>query len=276
MRKRIDTHVHITGNEKLLAKQLIYFTADELIAFMNFHGVEKAIIQQSLANEQNVVVADAIQKYPDRLNGSMIVTPEGDWKERMKECYDKGMHSVKFEMEAHTAPGAYPNAKLNDPDMMAIYDEAEKLGLTMVIDPARIDLPSYDPEGMHEAIVTHPDLKFVICHLGFPMPFQTEEQKNAWHRMIECAKYENCWVDVSAMPDLFLWEGRPFRTMLRLLQWVKETYGCRKLLWGTDIPGLLKSETYQNMISMFEQSGIFTEKELDMLFYENACQVYQF
>ncbi len=159
--------------------------------------------------------------------------------------------------------------------MMAIFDEAEKLGLTMVIDPARIDLPSYDPEGLDEAIASHPNLKFVLCHLGFPMPVDTDEQMQAWKKMIDCARYANCWVDISAMPDLFLREGRPYPTMCRLLQWVKDTYGCEKLIWGTDIPGLLKSETYEQMIAMFEKSGIFTEEELDRVFYENAHEVYR-
>ncbi len=275
MRKKIDAHVHITGNKELLPKQLIYFTAEELIAIMNLYGVEKAVIQQSLANQQNDVIAEAVNKYPDRLAGSMIIEPKGDWRSLMREYSEKGLKSVKFEMEAHTDSKAYPDARLNDQDLMAIFDEAEKLGLTMVIDPARIDLPSYDPEGLHEAISSHPNLKFVLCHLGFPMPIETDTQKKEWRRMIDCAGYENCWVDISAMPDLFLGEGRPYPTMLELLKWVKDTYGCDKLIWGTDIPGLLKSETYSNMIQIFEDSGIFTEKELDMVFYENACQVYQ-
>ncbi|MDO4633195.1 MAG: amidohydrolase family protein [Eubacteriales bacterium] len=276
MRRRIDAHVHITGTEKLLPKQMIYFTVEELIALMNFHGIEKAVIQQSLANEQNDVIAEAVKRYPDRLAGSMIIEPKGDWKARMQECKKKGLRSVKFEMEAHTDKNAYPNARFNDSDMTAIFGEAERLGLTVVIDPARIDLPSYDPEGLQEAVAAHPKLKFVLCHLGFPMPIETEQQRQEWKKMIDCAKYDNCWVDIAAMPDLFLWEGRPYPTMLQLLKWVKETYGCEKLIWGTDIPGLLKSETYQNMISVFEDSGIFTEEELDMIFYKNACQVYQF
>ncbi|MDO4620729.1 MAG: amidohydrolase family protein [Lachnospiraceae bacterium] len=275
MRKIIDAHVHITGDEKLLPKQIVYFTADDLIALMDFHGVEKAVIQQSLANEENAVLAEAIRKYPDRLAGSMIIAPEGDWKSRMAECYEKGMRSVKFEMEAHTAPDAYPHARLNDSDLMAVFDEAEKMGLTVVVDPARIDLPSFDPEGLHEAISSHPKLKFVLCHLGFPLPIDTEERKQALERMIQCAAYENCWVEVSAMPALFDWEERPFPTMLQLLKRVKDTYGSEKLIWGTDIPGLLQFESYHRMIAMFEESGLFTERELDQLFYENACKAYQ-
>ncbi len=276
MRNRIDAHVHITGTDKLLPKQIIYFTVEELLAMMDHHGIERAVIQQSLVNEQNDMIAESVKKYPNRLAGSMIITPEDDWKKRMQKYHEQGLNSVKFEMETHTAKGAYPNARFNDRDMMEIFDEGEKLGLTMVIDPARIDLPSFDPEGLHEAISGHPDLKFVLCHLGFPMPIDTEERMQEWYKMIDCAKYENCWVDISAMPDLFLYERPKYPTMKKLLRWVKETYGCKKLIWGTDIPGLLKSETYQNMIQIYENSGIFTEKELDMLFYENACEAYKF
>ena len=159
--------------------------------------------------------------------------------------------------------------------MTALFDEAEKLGLTITIDPAPINFPVYNPDALATAIERHPNAHFVLCHLGYPLPLETAEQREKWHKMISVGKYKNCWVDISAMPDLFDAEGWPYPTAQDLIQQVKQEIGADKLIWGSDITGTLNRATYPQMMQMLERDKRFTEEELDKIFCDNAVAAYK-
>ncbi len=114
----IDTHVHILPEsvlgaryERLHTEQLAYglrktydgsfyaappyipdsqFTADTLIYMMDVYGVERAVIQQTPILPLNEDVADAVEKYPDRLSGAMLLEPEDGWREQMEYWHARG------------------------------------------------------------------------------------------------------------------------------------------------------------------------------------------
>ena len=304
MRKLIDAHVHITPagalggkNPRFDTETLPYgylrmgdggfqtmpcylhdsqFTDDTLVHMMDVYGVEKAVILQSLMAPQNARVAAAVQQYPGRLYGAMVLEPRPGWQAELAHWYSLGMRAIKFEMRAYTHPACYPQARYDDPQMTAIFDEAERRGMTVTIDPAPANFPVYQPEAFARAVRSHPDLRFVLCHLGYPSPLQDPETLPRWRAMIEAACEPNCWVDVSALPDLFdAAEDWPYPTALALLNEVKARCGADKLIWGSDIPGTLNRATYPQMINMFARRAGWTEAELDQLFYANAVQAYQ-
>ena len=185
MRKRIDAHVHITPetclgrkNERFGTENLPYgrlkmgdggfqtmpcyihdsqFTSDTLINMMDLYGVERAVLLQSLMNQLNPEITQAVHKYPDRLVGAMIVEPKEGWQQEMRRLAEEGLRVIKFEMRAFTNPNCYPDARYDDPMMTALFDEAEKLGLTITIDPAPINFPVYNPDALATAIERHPN-----------------------------------------------------------------------------------------------------------------------
>lgn len=303
MRKRIDAHVHITPatalgkkNPRFDTENLPYgrlrmgdggfytmpcyihdsqFTADTLVNMMDVYGVEKAVIMQSLMSPQNEDVARAVERWPERLVGAMVIEPVGDWRAEMAAWQRRGLRVIKFEMRAYTDPNCYPDLRYDDETMTALFDEAQQLGLTITVDPAPVDFPVYGPDAFATAVRRHPDAHFVLCHLGYPLPVDTPECYRRWQAMVDAANQPNCWVDVSAMPDFFDAEGWPYPTAHKLLAEVKAKLGAQKLIWGTDITGTLNRATYPQMIEMFERSGVLTDRELDALFYDNAAAAYQ-
>lgn len=303
MRKIIDAHVHITpagtlgsSNPRFGTENLPYgylrmgdggfqimpcyihdsqFTADTLVHMMDVYGVEQAVILQSLMAAQNEQVAEAVSRHPRRLSGAMVLEPCDGWEETLDHWYRKGLHTIKFEMRAHTNPACYPQARYDDAQMTAIFDEAERRQMTVTIDPAPVDFPVYQPEAFSRAVRQHPGLRFVLCHLGYPSPLDQPGAREKWRCMIQAACEENCWIDVSALPDLFDAEGWPYPTALTLLNEVREQCGIHKLVWGSDIPGTLNRATYPQMVDMFAKRTGWSEQDLDLLFYQNARQAYQ-
>lgn len=303
MKRFIDAHVHITPaaalgtkNERFGTEVMPYgylkmgeegfytmppyihdsqFTEDTLVKLMDVYGVEKAVILQSLMSPQNEAVAKAVEKYPDRLAGAMIIEPVGGWEEQMEYWYGRGLRAIKFEMRAYTNPAAWPDISYTDPRMLKLFEKAQKLGLTVTIDPAPVDFPVYEPEKLFEAIRKFPALHFVLCHMAYPQPLDTPELETRWEQMLTVAALPNCFLDVSAMPDFFDAEGWPYPTALKLLKKAKEVAGAQKLIWGTDISGTLNRATYVQMMEMFYRADCLNEEELDGLFYRNAKRAYR-
>lgn len=303
MKRFIDAHVHITPaaalgtkNDRFGTEVMPYgylkmgeegfytmppyihdsqFTEDTLVKLMDVYGVEKAVILQSLMSPRNEAVAKAVEKYPDRLAGAMIIEPVGGWEEQMEYWYGRGLRAIKFEMRAYTNPAAWPDISYTDPRMLKLFEKAQKLGLTVTIDPAPVDFPVYEPEKLFEAIRKFPALHFVLCHMAYPQPLDTPELETRWEQMLTVAALPNCFLDVSAMPDFFDAEGWPYPTALKLLKKAKEVAGAQKLIWGTDISGTLNRATYVQMMEMFYRADCLNEEELDGLFYRNAKRAYR-
>ena len=55
----------------------------------------------------------------------------------------------------------------------------------------------------------------------------------------------------------------------------KEIVGAHKLIWGTDVPSVLVHDSYEDLLTFVTESGIFTEKELEGVVYDNAMEAYQ-
>ena len=303
MRRYIDAHVHLTGPEVRGKRNVRFntelkeygflqmddggfytmppfmhdsqFTVETLIHVMDAYNIEKAVILQSLMNEQSEYIAQSVAKYPDRLLGAMVVEPVPEWKDIMDYWYSRGMRAIKYEMRAYTNPQCYPDIRYTTPVMLEMFRKAASLGLTITIDPGPVDFPVYQPDALKEAILAVPDARFVLCHMAYPLPIDTPEQKDRWHEMLTAASLPNCWLDVSAMPDMFDAEGWPYPTALSLLAEAKKVAGAEKLIWGTDITGSLNRATYPQMRDMFLRADCLDEADLDRLFYLNAKEAYQ-
>lgn len=302
--KYIDAHVHITPagqlgkvNERYHTQLLengykkkgdegfyimppymhdSQFTSDTLIATMDAYGIEKAVILQTLMAEVNQDVADAVRKYPGRLAGAMVVEPKAGFKEEMIRWHEAGLNIIKFEMRAQSDLQCYRDIIYTSSEMMEMFEIAEQLGLTVTIDPAPTNFSIYRPDALEEAISAFPNVRFVLCHLGYPRPLETKEEMERWHRMIEVTAHKNCWVDCAAMPDMFNEEGYPYPSALKVLKEVIQVAGIDSVIWGTDITGTLTKATYPQMMDMYQKTDYLRETDLQKIYYDNAISAYKF
>ena len=47
-------------------------------------------------------------------------------------------------------------------------------------------------------------------------------------------------------------------------------------MWGTDVPSVLIQNSYQKLTEYIAEGNIFTEDELEKVYYKNALEVYPF
>lgn len=176
-------------------------------------------------------IATFVDAYPDRLIGFMALHPyDPKALDELERCHsDLGMVGVK--------QGAnYQNFDPFDPRALAIYAEAEKRGLPIMLhqgtSPIRDAPIRYaHPLLIDELAMRYPDLKIIMAHLGHP--WQTET-------CVVIRKHPNVFTDLS---------GNFYRPFSFWEQMVKATEWnvLDKILFGSDYPITTVQETIDHI-----------------------------
>ena len=115
-----------------------------------------------------------------------------------------------------------------------------------------------------------PDLKVVICHLLAPM----REYKKEWKAELQMLKQANVWFDIAAMPKIMAPDVYPYPETVDTLAEARDIIGADRMMWGTDAPFAATQDTYEHLTDYLEKSNVFTAKELEDIYYNNAQLVY--
>lgn len=257
------------------------FSAEALIAQMDFAGVDKAfLLQGSFYGECNDYIMAAVRRYPSRLGAAAYFDP---WEKNPRRHYDAiisrgGFKAVKLECSVSTGfCGLYPDARLDDLDLEWLWGSLEKQGLVLVLDLGEVASKSYQTEGVKSVAGKHPDLKIVIAHLAQPNPNVMAQSKlfELWKKQIDLGKMPNVWFDNAALPAYLPGEEYPFPTSFEYMKMVIDRIGPAKVMWGTDIPGLLLQASYPELLSIGrKQIAFLVPKEQEMIFGGNALEVF--
>jgi predicted TIM-barrel fold metal-dependent hydrolase len=120
----------------------------------------------------------------------------------------------------------------------------------------------------------HPQVQFILCHLGLPMD-QSAEGRGSWRLgMRELARSPNIAVKISGF-GMFdrKWS---VQSIAPLVLETIEIFGAERAMFGSNFPvdGMMAS--YDRIWSAFEAitSG-FSEKEQSALFHDNAARLYR-
>ncbi len=155
----------------------------------------------------------------------------------------------------------------NDPALEPIYALAKEFHVPVMIHSGDTYTPGgklkyAHPLNVDEAAVDHPDVDFVICHLG-----------NPWIRdcMEVVYKNKNVYTDISGLV-LGDFTDRFESFMRKQLQEMLE-YGVEpdRVLFGTDWP-LASMESYREFI---EELSI-PQREREKIMWENAAKLFRF
>lgn len=257
------------------------FSARTLIAQMDWAGVDVAVLLQGpYYGECNQYALEALQRYPDRLWGAAYLDP---WAPDAPALFARGgilpaFRAVKLECSEPTGLfGLHPQADLGAASLDWLWHELESLGLALVLDLGAVGSRSYQTEAVRAIAQRHPALRIVIAHLGQPTP-QAEADPALWAlwcAQVDLGRLPNVWFDCAALPAYVAAEGCPFPSAGRYLRAAVERIGAHKVLWGTDLPGMLVHATYPQLLRLArEHTGYLSERERALVLGENALRVF--
>jgi predicted TIM-barrel fold metal-dependent hydrolase len=258
-------------------------TPEMLLAHMDWAGVDKAVLLQGpFYGECNAYVADAVRRFPTRLAGAAYFDPWADTQDSfISLCNQQVFRAVKLECsEAAGLVGLHPGASLDAVEFAWLWEELEQRALTLVLDLGAVGSASYQTDAVRLIAEDHPRLRIVIAHLAQPTPAveSNPARWQLWEQQIDLGRlFANVWFDKAALPVYSPQEAYPYPSAGRHLKAAIEHIGPAKVLWGTDLPGLLAHATYAQLLHFAEYHlQYLSESERRLVFGENAASVYGF
>ncbi len=169
----------------------------------------------------------------------------------------------------HVLQGEQQRDLMLTPDFMNGISKLQQFGFTYDILIYPDQLP-YVPR----FVTSFPDQKFVIDHMA--KPNIKEKNIEGWKKDIEAlARYENVYCKISGMvteADWHNWKPGDFTTCLDV---VVNTFGVKRIMYGSDWPVCLVAGSYDSMINIVKRYfSSYSKDEQDLFFGENATQFY--
>ena len=247
---------------------------EALLKVMDKNGVEKAVLLQGqFFGFQNEYTAEAIKKYPHRFTGAASYDPFCAKADEVRRHLfrELGFRAVKFEVSNGSGLMAYHRPfDLNGELMNAQYKYAADNGLTFVIDIGRPRNICWQVEALAAAVKKYPQLTFVVCHLLAPQQCDVELLKRA----VGSLALPNVYFDIASLPSNQKPEGYPYPTAVEHLKTARAELGAQRLMFGTDMPSNLCRDSYAHLKDYIIKGGVFTQSELEDIFYNVAQRVY--
>lgn len=251
------------------------FGVENLLELMTEAEVERALlVQNPTIGSVNGEILQAVSRYPERFAGVIQVDPFLD--------------GCQVELERWAATGMFRALKLelssgwgwlaSHPELNFHYDMLEPLlkgaaryGLHVIFDTGPTGGPAYRPGDMAEMAGRHPELTFIVEHLGYMTPDGNPEMHRS---LLELGRRDNVYFGISAAGQL-LEESYPCPQAMELVRRAGELMGAGKLLWGTDCPTTMCRYTYKQMKEIVElHTPFFSEEERRMVLYGNAMRLF--
>lgn len=242
------------------------FHAETLVHIMNENDVDHAILLQGgNYGFHNDYMAESVAKYPEKLTAVGAIDPYALYADKIFDNLIERYRfkALKFEISSEWGlSGFHRDLKLTDEAFCRLLEKADAFGLTVAIDMGTMAMSSFDFEGFKTIVERYRNVLFVMTHCFFP----NNDGKNEMR--MEFAK--------SLTGDNFVMDfaNLSLETQADYLRSLKNVIGAERMLWGTDIPGVLCRFTYKQLIERVEASGIFTKTELPLVMGENAKRVY--
>ena len=161
--------------------------------------------------------------------------------------------------------------------MAWVWEAAEARNMVVTLDLGEVGSASYQTDAVRRILDNHSKLRIVIAHLAFPSITKGPDENldRLWRDQILLGCHPNVWFDIASLPALSGSEDYPYATARGYIRQAVELIGAEKLMWGTDIPGVLPFATYpQHLNYVARHCDFLSDVDLQKILGRNAWHVY--
>jgi len=271
----IDSHVHVwAADVKAYPLSPGYvsgqmkppsFTPEELFAHCWPCGVTRIVlVQMSYYGTDNSYMLAVMRQYPGVFGGIAVLDENAaDLEAQMEALATQGVRGLRI--QPRQAPAG---DWLAHPGYQRMFRCAAKTqqALCCLINPDA--LPA-----LAKACAAYPDTSVVIdhlCRIGIDGHIRPEDVE----ALCEMARYPNVKIKVSAFYALGF-KRPPHEELLPLILRVYEAFGPRRLMWGSDCPFQIISESYEDSLSLVrDRLPLASEEERQWLLFRTAAETF--
>ena len=275
----VDTHVHVweisdrypvgptAPNWKSLPDES--GTAEELLAEMDDHGVERAVlVQTSWSTWDNGYIADSAARWPDRFVGHGLIDPQDPDNAKQVRYWmkERGLKGFRFH------PMYYPDEKvLTTPQNEALWETISELDAVI-----QFHLSAEFADQVAAIAKRYPNLRLLLDHMGYPRLSLPPE---AFQPIVDLAGFLNICLKISDVKGRSEQEF-PFSDVHPIIQRLHQAFGAERVLWGTGYPG--HHRTKHNWLSLSDELALvregfdfLTDDEKKMMLGENVARIWR-
>jgi len=241
----IDSHVHVWKHSPAfpLAQgahpPAEDASAETLLSLMQANGVARTVLIQVIHYRwDNSYLASVLKQYPKKFSGVCRVNPEDPTAPDQLTQFtnEQGFHGVRLSPAAG-AEGDW----IGGPLMSPLWRRCADLKAPMTILTPVTRLPDLVP-----LIEQNPGLTVVIDHMA-DCPLDRPDQLQL---LLALARYPKVFVKISHMWSLSR-QPFPYPDAATLVKRLHDTFGPKRLMWGTDWPISLKRLPYDKAVALF-------------------------
>jgi predicted TIM-barrel fold metal-dependent hydrolase len=260
----VDAQVHIWSSgppTNPAHRQVTSFSKDELLKEMDEADVNAAVLHPpGWDSNGNQVAIEAAREHPDRLailGHFPLDRPESHalvdgWKNQ------PGMLGLRF---ALLQP--QQRAWWTDGTIDWLWPAAERAGLPVALLAADF-LPI-----VAQVAERHPELKLLIDHLGRAGAVRDAAAFENIPELLALARYPNVGVKATGAPS-YSSEAYPYRNIQPYLRQIYDSFGPRRMFWGTDITRMPCS--WRQCVKLFtEELPWLSEPDKELIMGRAVC-----
>ena len=275
----VDTHVHVweisdrypvgptAPNWKSLPDEP--GTAEELLAEMDDHGVERAVlVQTSWSTWDNGYIADSAARWPDRFVGHGLIDPQDPDNAKQVRYWmeERGLKGFRFH------PMYYPDEKvLTTPQNEALWETISELDAVI-----QFHISAEFANQVAAIAKRYPNLRLLLDHMGYPRLSLPPE---AFQPIVDLAGFPNICLKISDVKGRSEQEF-PFSDVHPFIRRLHQAFGAERVLWGTGYPG--HHRTKHNWLSLSDELALvregfdfLTDDEKKMMLGENVARIWR-
>lgn len=267
------------------------FTADHLVAEMDYAGVDWALLHRTpYLGLGNDLVADAVRAYPGRIQAlahvaEWKIAQDPDWAiaEVDRAIRDLGLNGLQL-LPDHLA--LYGQSTAWDADgFTPLWDCFAALGVPLFVTPgftslARTDAGAGMDLGEFETVSRfmdrYPDVRVVLTHGLAWRSFADESGIDVPDAVYDALPIDNPNFYVQLLFAIFLggMYDYPMPQIRPALEKVVDRLGVDRLLWGTDIPMVMRFQTYrQSLDSLRLNLDFLDQADVDLICGGNSARL---
>jgi len=261
---------------------------EHTIACMDATGVDKVVLQSGYMeiNYCREYFADCVKKWPDRFIGTVTI----DYDIEKSDEYRKGeleklRHAVHNLGIRGVFQGYNREQKADDGGFDPFWAEMSNLKIPHFFWTGFMPKKGYldSLERIEKVLKKFPDLIGIIGHLGGNIRHPANPNyTDVPSELFNLLKLPNFYFEVGyvlAYENWELWKENyeyPYPLHTKVIKRVYEEVGAEKLLWGSDIPNIYRTCTYQQCLDLVRLHFDFlTQEEKSLVLGGNAAKLFR-
>lgn len=249
-----------------------------LLAEMDYAGVDLAVIQQGFTyGRLNGYIADAVARHRDRLIGlAQVREAYADLPEQrgeLERCAALGLRGLFY-----STLGFWETSYRDGPAarrFKSFWEEVARSELVVFwdinIDEFGAERYADELEALVAVLLAHPDLRVVLVQA---FPLELHERAGGYElpsAILELARHERTLFELALPISRGLRWRYPYLEATPMLQTLRDRLGADRIVWGSDMPAVVRFCTYRQSHDYLATAEVFAEDELELIMGTNLA-----